>query len=98
MHEHTGTVIFQEEGLTAVEQELRDLKDSLQDTQPVGSLVKCCKTLDQVQLKKNQIKKVLVKFINQEYQSKNRNRLLEGVQWMNFNSSGKSQTNMVFDP
>ena len=30
------------------EQELRDLKDSLQDTQPVGSLVKCCKTLDQV--------------------------------------------------
>ena len=32
------------------EQELRDLKDSLQDTQPVGSLVKCCKTLDQVLL------------------------------------------------
>jgi len=28
---------------------------------------------------------VLVKFINPEYQSKNRNRLLEGVQWMNFN-------------
>ena len=49
---------FQEEGLTAVEQELRDLKDSLQDTQPVGSLVKCCKTLDQVQLKNSNKKSV----------------------------------------
>ena len=32
------------------EQELKDLKESLQDTQPVGVLVNCCKTLDQVSL------------------------------------------------
>jgi N-acetyltransferase 10 len=30
------------------EQELADLKGSLQDTQPVGVLVNCCKTVDQV--------------------------------------------------
>lgn len=36
-----------EDSISPREQELRDLKDSLQDTQPVGSLVKCCKTLDQ---------------------------------------------------
>ncbi|WAR02866.1 NAT10-like protein [Mya arenaria] len=36
-----------EESLSPAEQELRDLKDSLQDTQPVGALVKCCRTLDQ---------------------------------------------------
>lgn len=30
------------------EQELTDLKESLQDTQPVGVLVNCCKTVDQV--------------------------------------------------
>jgi hypothetical protein len=30
------------------EQELADLKESLQDTQPVGVLVNCCKTVDQV--------------------------------------------------
>uniref|UniRef100_A0A3B3ZVH0 TmcA/NAT10 N-terminal domain-containing protein n=1 Tax=Periophthalmus magnuspinnatus TaxID=409849 RepID=A0A3B3ZVH0_9GOBI len=29
------------------EQELKDLKESLQDTQPVGVLVDCCKTMDQ---------------------------------------------------
>ncbi|XP_063401576.1 RNA cytidine acetyltransferase-like [Mytilus trossulus] len=36
-----------EDALSPQEQELRDLKDSLQDTQPVGSIVNCCKTLDQ---------------------------------------------------
>jgi len=30
------------------EQELTDLKTSLEDTQPVGVIVNCCKTLDQV--------------------------------------------------
>ena len=40
--------IFQDEGLSPVEQELRDLKESLQDTQPVGVLVDGCKTMDQV--------------------------------------------------
>ena len=30
------------------EQELQALKESLQDTQPVGVLANCCKTLDQV--------------------------------------------------
>lgn len=33
---------------SANEQELQELKDSLQDTQPVGCLINCCKTLDQV--------------------------------------------------
>ena len=28
-------------------QELKELKESLADTQPVGSLLNCCKTLDQ---------------------------------------------------
>ncbi|XP_033607138.1 RNA cytidine acetyltransferase isoform X2 [Cryptotermes secundus] len=37
------------------EQELADLKESLQDTQPVGVLVNCCKTVDQA--------KALLKFI-----------------------------------
>lgn len=32
----------------ASEQELADLKESLQDTQPVGVLINCCKTVDQV--------------------------------------------------
>lgn len=36
-----------EDSLSPQEQELRDLKESLQDTQPVGSIVNCCKTLDQ---------------------------------------------------
>jgi hypothetical protein len=30
------------------QQELTDLKESLRDTQPVGVLVNCCKTVDQV--------------------------------------------------
>ncbi|XP_012671087.1 RNA cytidine acetyltransferase [Clupea harengus] len=37
------------------EQELKDLKESLQDTQPVGVLVDCCKTMDQA--------KAVLKFI-----------------------------------
>lgn len=37
----------QEDGLSPREQELKDLKESLQDTQPVGVLVDCCKTMDQ---------------------------------------------------
>ncbi|XP_045175283.1 RNA cytidine acetyltransferase-like [Mercenaria mercenaria] len=44
-----------EDSISSAEQELRDLKDSLQDTQPVGALVKCCKTLDQA--------KALLKFV-----------------------------------
>uniref|UniRef100_A0A8C2ZCD3 RNA cytidine acetyltransferase n=1 Tax=Cyclopterus lumpus TaxID=8103 RepID=A0A8C2ZCD3_CYCLU len=38
---------LQEEGLSPREQELKDLKESLHDTQPVGVLVDCCKTMDQ---------------------------------------------------
>lgn len=30
--------------------ELQELKESLQDTQPVGVLVDCCRTLDQVRV------------------------------------------------
>ncbi|XP_076842110.1 RNA cytidine acetyltransferase [Brachyhypopomus gauderio] len=45
----------QEEGLSPREQELKDLKESLQDTQPVGVLVDCCKTMDQA--------KAVLKFI-----------------------------------
>ncbi|EDO49259.1 predicted protein [Nematostella vectensis] len=44
-----------EESLTPSEVELKELKDSLQDTQPVGSLINCCRTLDQA--------KALLKFI-----------------------------------
>nr|XP_057943861.1 RNA cytidine acetyltransferase isoform X2 [Doryrhamphus excisus] len=36
-----------EDGLPPQEQELKDLKESLQDTQPVGVLVDNCKTMDQ---------------------------------------------------
>lgn len=39
---------FQEDGLSPREQELKDLKESLQDTQPVGVLVDSCRTMDQV--------------------------------------------------
>ncbi|XP_036417345.1 RNA cytidine acetyltransferase isoform X2 [Colossoma macropomum] len=45
----------QEDGLSAREQELKDLKESLQDTQPVGVLVDCCRTMDQA--------KAVLKFI-----------------------------------
>ncbi|XP_064600007.1 RNA cytidine acetyltransferase-like [Liolophura sinensis] len=44
-----------EDGLTPMEQELKELKESLQDTQPVGGLINCCKTLDQA--------KALLKFV-----------------------------------
>ena len=39
---------YQDEELTGPEKELVDLKESLQDTQPVGVLVNCTRTLDQV--------------------------------------------------
>ncbi|KAM6937841.1 RNA cytidine acetyltransferase [Xenentodon cancila] len=45
----------QEEGLSPREQELKDLKESLQDTQPVGVLVDSCRTMDQA--------KAVLKFI-----------------------------------
>jgi N-acetyltransferase 10 len=37
-----------EEGLTEMEKDLKELKESLRDTQPVGPLVGKCRTLDQV--------------------------------------------------
>ncbi|KAM6926750.1 RNA cytidine acetyltransferase [Lycodopsis pacificus] len=37
----------QEDGLSPGEQELKDLKESLKDTQPVGVLLECCRTMDQ---------------------------------------------------
>ncbi|KAG7267101.1 hypothetical protein CRUP_022393, partial [Coryphaenoides rupestris] len=40
----------QEDGLSPRDQELKDLKDSLKDTQPVGVLVDTCKTMDQEHL------------------------------------------------
>ncbi|KAK2917695.1 RNA cytidine acetyltransferase [Channa argus] len=46
---------IQEDGLSPREQELKDLKQSLQDTQPVGVLVDCCRTMDQA--------KAVLKFI-----------------------------------
>uniref|UniRef100_A0A8C1USF0 RNA cytidine acetyltransferase n=1 Tax=Cyprinus carpio TaxID=7962 RepID=A0A8C1USF0_CYPCA len=45
----------QDDGLSPREQELKDLKESLQDTQPVGVLVDSCKTMDQA--------KAVLKFI-----------------------------------
>ncbi|XP_061891160.1 RNA cytidine acetyltransferase [Entelurus aequoreus] len=45
----------QEDSLSPQEQELKDLKESLQDTQPVGVLVDKCKTMDQT--------KAVLKFI-----------------------------------
>ncbi|XP_006014727.1 RNA cytidine acetyltransferase isoform X1 [Alligator sinensis] len=45
----------QEDSLSPQELELRELKDNLQDTQPVGVLVESCKTLDQA--------KAVLKFI-----------------------------------
>ncbi|XP_066541065.1 RNA cytidine acetyltransferase [Hoplias malabaricus] len=45
----------QEDGLSPREQELKDLKESLQDTQPVGVLVDCSRTMDQA--------KAVLKFI-----------------------------------
>jgi hypothetical protein len=37
-----------EEALTEAERDLKELKESLKDTQPMGALVDRCKTLDQV--------------------------------------------------
>ena len=34
--------------MSANELELKSLKESLQDTQPVGAIANCCHTLDQV--------------------------------------------------
>ncbi|ROI15050.1 RNA cytidine acetyltransferase [Anabarilius grahami] len=45
----------QDDGLSPREQELKNLKESLQDTQPVGVLVDGCKTMDQA--------KAVLKFI-----------------------------------
>lgn len=47
---------LQEESMTANEIELKSLKESLQDTQPVGAIVNCCRTLDQVIWLNNQLK------------------------------------------
>lgn len=44
-----------EDGQSSHEHGLEDLKESLQDTQPVGVLVECCKTMDQA--------KAVLKFI-----------------------------------
>lgn len=44
-----------EDSATPSEIELKELKDSLQDTQPIGNLVNCCKTVDQA--------KCLLKFV-----------------------------------
>ena len=40
--------VSQEDSETVSEIELRELKESLADTPPVGALVKCARTLDQV--------------------------------------------------
>lgn len=40
--------VLQEDSLRPQDMELKELKESLQDTQPVGVLVDGCKTLDQV--------------------------------------------------
>lgn len=41
-------LLSQSESESAAEAELRELKESLADTPPVGALVKCARTLDQV--------------------------------------------------
>lgn len=40
--------LWQDDNLGPADLELKELKESLQDTQPVGVLVDCCRTLDQV--------------------------------------------------
>jgi hypothetical protein len=48
---HTANIVPVEPSIgseTKEDAELKKLVDSLQDTQPVGVLMKCCKTLDQV--------------------------------------------------
>ena len=45
---HLISYYAQEEAMTPSEVELKNLKESLRDTQPVGVIVNCCRTLDQV--------------------------------------------------
>ena len=42
-------ILLQEESISPNEAELQELRSSLEDTPPVGVIVNCCKTLDQVQ-------------------------------------------------
>ena len=46
--------------MTANEIELKSLKESLQDTQPVGAIVNCCRTQDQVHM----MMSYMIKFIS----------------------------------
>lgn len=39
---------FQEDPLSEKDKELMDLKESMEDTQPAGVIVNCCRTVDQV--------------------------------------------------
>ena len=41
-------LLCQDDPPSVKEQELSELKQSLEDTQPVGVIVNCCRTLDQV--------------------------------------------------
>lgn len=43
------------ETLTEAERDLKELKESLKDTQPMGALVDRCKTLDQVRLPRSSL-------------------------------------------
>ena len=52
--------VKQEESMTVNEIELKSLKESLQDTQPVGSIVNCCRTLDQVNVPRCRIVSCIV--------------------------------------
>lgn len=45
---HMASITPVEPDTNTEDEELKTLKSSLQDTQPVGVLVNCCKTLDQV--------------------------------------------------
>ena len=42
---------YQDEPLSKEEEELKSLKESLRDTQPLGVIINCCRTLDQVRLR-----------------------------------------------
>ena len=48
--------------MTANEIELKSLKESLQDTQPVGAIVTCCRTLDQVKILFDSCRLLVAKF------------------------------------
>ncbi|ESO97610.1 hypothetical protein LOTGIDRAFT_103703 [Lottia gigantea] len=45
--DNNSTLYLQDDPLSPQEIELKELQESLQDTQPVGALANCCKTLDQ---------------------------------------------------